>query len=484
MKKSLIYFSALLAFGFAACDDKSDLGKMQVNEQEGIMVADGVTVNLTSPVSGDSFSIEDYMESGVIPVLTYSVDASIPANAHMDFVMDLASDANYSDAVSLDMVAVPGKENAFGVTARDWDDAYRSLLGKSPYAKDNYVRIAAYVTINEQHSRVGGPDTWFGTKDGVKKLVVTPVDLHINVEEAYYLVGTINNWGLDETAMKFSHSDKSQFDDPVFTLALDIPAEFETAGYWWKVVPQSAYESGDWSGVFGVETNGDSALKGMLIEGAEGSGCLKVAGQYLFTINMFDCTYEVTQSIPMLYTPGGGNGWSFDTGMLNTNDFANYFGFVHMNGGFKVTDRPTWGGLEWGAGESEGTLKIGGGDVPGPENGLYWMTVNIGALTYNFLKIESIGIVGSFPDNKWASDYVKLTPTDDILVWTADIEFTDANTEWKFRTNGDWNPNPDLGGAYDNLANGGDDLSAPGVGTYTVTLDLRTVPYSCSFVAK
>lgn len=440
------------------------------------MVKDGVTVTGVAPANGDAISLESY--SGIIPVISYTADSTIPENAVMDFVMQVAGDETYANAIDIPMEKVEDSENVYGVRMEYWDDAFRSLLGKSPYAKDNYIRVATYVTVDEQHSRIGGPDTWFAAN----KISVTPVDLHINVEEAYYLVGTINNWDL-ATAVKFNHSDKSQFDDPVFTLSLDIPAEFETAGYWWKIVPESAFSAGSWEGLYGTETNGDSSLKGVLQENGE-AGCLKVAGQYLFTIDMLDCTYTVTQAIPMLYTPGNGNGWSFETGMLNTNDFANYFGFVHMNGGFKVTDRPTWGGLEWGAGESEGTLKIGGGDVPGPENGLYWMNVNIGALTYNFLKIESIGIVGSFPDNNWASDYVKLTPTDDILVWTADIEFTDANTEWKFRTNGDWNPNPDLGGAYDNLANGGGNLSVPGVGTYTVTLDLRTVPYSCSFVAK
>ena len=440
------------------------------------MVKDGVTVSLVAPVTGDAISLESY--SGIIPVISYSVDSTIPSDAVMDFVMQLSKDDTFENAIDIPMEKVEDKENTYGVQQSYWDDAFRHLLGKAPSAKDNFIRVATYVTVNEQHSRIGGPDTWFAQKE----ISVTPVDLNINVEEAYYLVGSNNNWDLS-TAWKFSHSDKSQYDDPVFTLSLDIPAEFETAGYWWKIVPESAFQAQSWDGLFGTETDGDSALEGVLFENGQ-AGCLKVAGQYLFTINMLDCTYTVSQAIPFLYTPGNGNGWGFETGMLNTWDYANYFGFVHMNGGFKVTDRPSWGGMEWGAGDEEGTLKLGGGDISGPENGLYWMTVNIGSLTYALKKIDTIGIIGGFPDNNWESDYVELTPTDDILVLTGEVTFASDDIQWKFRTNGGWEA-PNLGaGEGEELVNDGANLPAPGVGTFTVTLDLRTVPYSCSFAAK
>ena len=112
------------------------------------------------------------------------------------------------------------------------------------------------------------------------------------------------------------------------------------------------------------------------------------------------------------------------------------------------------------------------------------MTVNIGSLTYEFLKVETIGMIGGFSDdNNWSSDYAVLTPTDDLLVLTADVEFTNANTEWKFRVNSDWAVN--LGAGEEGvLSLDGANLTAPGVGTYTITLDLRTVPYSYTAVKK
>lgn len=464
--------------GLASCDDKSDLGVMQVNPQETVMVADGVAASLVSPVSSGALSIQDYADK-VIPVISYTLDASVPAEATVEFDMDLAKSEDFAGALTIPMQKVEGSENTYGVKASDWDDAFRHIFGKAPFAKDNYIRVAGYLNIGMQRSRIGNESTWFGNGT---KISVTPVDLNINIEEAYYLVGTVNGWNLAEP-IKFDHSDQSQYDDPVFTLAVDIPEKFVTEGWWWKIVPESAFKAQNWDALFGTQVDGDTATSGVLYEGGK-SGCLKVAGQYLFSINMLDQTYEVTQAIPMLYTPGGGNSWGFGSGMLDTWDFANYFGFAHLNGEFKITDRPAWGGMEWGAGSEEGKMQLGGGNIAGPANGLYWLDVNIGSLSYSWLPITSIGMIGGFPENNWASDYVQLTPDADFLIWTGEVTFTDASTEWKFRTNNDWGANPNLGNSYDELTKDGGNMPAPGVGTYTVTLDLTTVPYTCKFTAK
>ena len=481
MKKSILYCAVLLTLGFASCDDKSDLGQMQVNPQETLMAPGAVEVKPAGALTDGKVNLEGDFKDGIVPMITYSTGETFPANASLEFDVDVAGSEDFANAITIKMDSIPGTPGAYGVKASEWDDAFRHLLGKSPFAKDNFVRVACYALIGEQRSRIAvgdkPEDIWFANS----RVSVTPVDLHINVEEAYYLVGTQCDWKL-ENAIKFDHSELSQYDDPVFTLAVDIPADLVNAGWWWKIVPQSAYEAQNWDALYGPEKDGDSSLEGVLFEGGQ-AGAFKVAGQYLFTINMLDCTYTLTQAIPMLYTPGGGNGWGFETGMLNTWDFTNYFGFVHLNGEFKITDRPAWGGMEWGAGDEPGTIKLGAGNIAGPADGLYWMNVNISNLTFTTKAIESIGVIGGFPDNDWASDFVELKPTDDILVWAADITFADASTVWKFRTNGAWEA-PNLGGEFDNLTNDGANLKAPGVGTYTMTLDLRTVPYKVTFAEK
>lgn len=70
MKKSLLYCSALLVLGFAACDDKSDLGVMQTNPQETIMSADGVSVSIASQIESGSVNLEQLGADYIIPVLS------------------------------------------------------------------------------------------------------------------------------------------------------------------------------------------------------------------------------------------------------------------------------------------------------------------------------------------------------------------------------------------------------------------------------
>ncbi len=52
--------------------------------------------------------------------------------------------------------------------------------------------------------------------------------------------------------------------------------------------------------------------------------------------------------------------------------------------------------------------------------------------------------------------------------------------EYKIRFNDNWDIN--YGGAADNFVFGGANIPSPGAGTYTVTVDFSSVPYSVTFV--
>ena len=60
MKKLGIFCAALLALGFASCDDKSDLGVAQVNPQETVMSANGVTVEYGSALVADQLNLDTF----------------------------------------------------------------------------------------------------------------------------------------------------------------------------------------------------------------------------------------------------------------------------------------------------------------------------------------------------------------------------------------------------------------------------------------
>lgn len=472
MKKIAFLFAALLTLGFTSCEDKSDLGKMQTNPQEAIMAADGVSVKFGKGLEQSTLDLSNYQTDVNIPVIELEEAKDLPEGATVSFEMELATQPDYSDAT-----VFPVTNGT--VSATDWDAWFRSKLGKSPAAKDNYVRFAAYITYGSVVSRVGGPDVYLGAK----KISVTPVPLDIKIEEAYYFIGTGNGWQLD-TSMPFKHSNESVYDDPVFTVAFEITEEQAAEGYWWKIAPKSAIESGEWGTVIGIESNGDESMSGLLYdpeEGDPGAGCIKEAGSFIMTINMIDMTYAIDK-MTYLYTPGNSNGWNQGESQMLTYDAESgkFTGFAHLNGEFKFTNQPNWDGTNYGSTGTEGELSTdpGAGNLNAAADGLYYCEVDIDNLTYTITPITTWGLIGDF--NGWGSS-VAMTSSEDFLIWTGEITVEEGNG-WKFRANDDWAIN--LGGALTKLVANGDNLVLNGAGTFKITLDFTSIPYTASAVKK
>ncbi len=454
------------------CKDTTDGGVMQVNPQLPEVVASQFDANIIGEVAAGTVDLNK--ADGPIQALTivYTGQELLPEGAKVDVEMQVSSDDSFTDVRTVALTS-SADNTVFSADPRQWDNAFRSLLGKAPAARENYVRFAAYLTIGSQRSRIGDLDSWFCPTN----LVVTPIDLGIVVEEAYYLVGTLNGWDL-ATAVKFSHSDKNVYDDPIFTLNIDVTVDQAEGGWWWKIVPQSAFEAQNWDKLYGVEVDGDTSLSGNLYEGGN-AGQLKSAGQQLFTINMLSCTYSVTNAVPMLWTPGNSNGWSQEaSGTLTTGDFTNYSGFLFLNGEWLMTPAPNWDN-KYALGAGPGTLAYNGASnlpMPAEGAGLYWVNANLGSLTYSTTPITAMGLIGSF--NEWGGD-VEMVPSEDFLTWTATMTF-DEDNEWKIRCNGDWAIN--LGGTLDELEPNGANLSCP-AGTYEVALHLNTHPYTITLTS-
>lgn len=475
----------MLALGMASCDDDFNKGIPQVNPQETVMSAGGITVDFGSALQNNTLDLNQYQDEQ-IPVinlaLTDAEAAEIPAGTEIEFVMQLASKADYSDAAELPVVAG-------SVACADWDNYFRSKLGRSPKAKDNYVRFAAYMLNAGQRVRVGSPDTWFAAK----QISVTPIPMDFTIEEEYYLIGTINGWSLDK-AYPFSHSAQDVYDDPVFSITVEISEEQAAEGWWWKVAPASCIDNNSWTEIVGTVVDGDSALEGALMQGFEkvdengnvdkqeaNAGCFKEAGTYLFTINMMDMTYSF-KKLEYLYTPGNSNGWNHAAAqkLLFNSNSGKYEGLAVLDGEFKFTSQADWAGTNYGAADTEGTLSTdgGAGNLVAPERALYWCSVDVANLTYTITPITSLGAIGDM--NGWSSQEA-FTASADLLTWSGDVTFGAAD-EWKIRANDDWGIN--WGGEMNNLSFDAPNLPSPGAGTYTVTFDATDLPYKVSVVKK
>lgn len=456
MKKINILLSAALVLGLASCDDKSDLGIMQTNPQLGIMTADGVTVDYGSDVAGDALSLAAHKD-GNINVIKLVEAKDLPENATISYVMEIASKQDFSDARKLDV-----KNDQ--VAANDWENIYLDILGKSPLPQTNWIRFAAYVHDGNVIARLGGRDFYYGAK----ALTVTPYDLQLPVEASYNLV-------LGGQAFVMDHSSKHQYDDPIFSYIFDVTAEQAANGLEWYITTEGGME-------YGISSdNVPNDESGKLMEGGA-HGVITRAGTVKVEVNMLDLTYSITPAFLYIYTPGPANGWSFNDNMLlTTTDYVNYDGFVYIDQEFKLTGQPDWNPLNWGD-DGKGSLSLGGANIKVDPSGLYYVTANLNELSYTLTHISSISLIGGF--NEWNAD-VMMTPSDDFKTWTGEITTTAENQEWKFRMNGDWKVN--LGASKENPANlivGGDNLKIAEPGTYTITLNLATLPYTTSVVRK
>lgn len=486
MKKIALLSILALGFAFVSCDDyKEPNPPAQFNPQESVLKTD--EVNVAAAISPESlYDLAELNNSGSAIRVAQISCPTLPEGYAFGAVVEISKN-EFETSVQVPSVTEAEVDETTGavtynvtVTPDDLQGVYFDNFSHSPSAATIEVRVSVLTEKGKEVAYVGGPDNYYGPYT----MHITPFPSTAVIEDAYYLLGTINGWSV-ATAVKFNHSDASPYDDPVFSLTVDITPDQAAEGWWWKVVPQSTYANGDWVGgantQFGVAENGDGAMQGMLVastaDSEPGAGCIKQSGPFTMTINLLEGTYEFTSAVPFLYTPGDANGWNQGASqMLFTSDYENYYGYAVLSpNGFKFTNAPDWDHTNYGDSGSEGVLSNdgGAGNLSVPEYGLYWCHVNTVSLTYDVTYIETIGVIGDATAEGWDAS-TPLTPSADFLTWTGNIVFKGG--EFKFRANNGWDIN--LGGTMQDLQQGGDNLPSPGEGTYTVTLNLGQLPYS------
>ena len=481
MKKLNFMLLAAFAFGICSCDDTIEDAIPQSNAQEAAVTVDDIVLNKTLP---EAISLKELADQGdTVKLFQIEEVKNLPANSSVDFVLQFSNRDDFSKYGELDVTVDNGV--AF-VLASEWQNQYLKVVGRSPKAKDIFVRYEAYMAKNGTSVvRMGGPEVYVGAS----QVNVTPYPSELVIEDNYYLLGTVNNWSVAE-ALPFSHTG-DPYDNPVFTIKVDISPEQAAAGWWWKIVPESTYKTGNWvdadNASFGVAENGSEASEGLLVARTAttdcGAGCLKLGGQLLLTINMEEGTYAFSSAVDYLYTPGQANGWSQTASqLLYTDNYADYYGYAYLDaGGFKFTNAPDWAHINYGMGDADGTMSTDGGanNICPPSTGLYWCSVNTASLTYSLYEVFSIGVIGDATPGGWDVSS-PLTATDAMkLVWEGDVTLKTGTM--KFRANDAWGAN--LGGSLDDLRQNGSDISVK-EGTYHVVLDLSSLPYKATLTAK
>jgi hypothetical protein len=188
-------------------------------------------------------------------------------------------------------------------------------------------------------------------------------------------------------------------------------------------------------------------------------------------------------SYPMLYVPGGYQGWepANTTTVLKSvasdGKFEGYLNFTDANTEFKFCQNPDWS-VNWGDDGGDGTLDPGGANIKAVDAGYYKINVNLNDLTYTIAKTYW-GVIGSATAGGWDSDQ-DMTYDAETGMWTAVLDLTEG--ELKFRANDDWAINYGDDGNNGVLEANGANIAIPAAGTYTVTMKLGSPDYTYQIV--
>lgn len=473
MNKFSILLAGVLALTAVSCDDEAPaVPPMQANPQQPILEAGDVEGAVAGVLaSTETFSLED--ASSLVPVFTLTKAEDLPAGATVTPVLELSNDAAFGKVETLGMSEDNG---VFTVSAADWNTAHIKLFGKSPKVKTAYYRVPMYVTYDGTQYRYNSPD-WYAVTGSVNE---TCMDAGFVIYDHYYFLSDATTWNLtaaDVAPYAFKHSDADVYDDPVFTLRLEITQDIldeKNGAVYWKIASQGAVDDNSWNLVYGPEENGDENFVGTLVgDGAAQAGKFVDAGKYDIAINMEEMTYTITAVTrpEFVAVPSNANGWGQDGPRLywsNKDDKPYFCGAARVNntdGGFKfIWDNNWFGGRA--TSETGGIIDAAEGNIPAPADAtnLYWFTVSTENMTYTITPVESVALIGGF--NGWdVNNLLKLTPSEDLLVWTGEATL---NGEWKVIINGDWT-----------MSYGGPELADPTYdggnfnndGTYAVTVD-------------
>lgn len=472
MKKHFLYTLLLgAAFSFTACDeDFDDVAAPQAWPQE-----EAVTIPGFSAAAVESVDLANAGEDVVVfnPQLPPALpEGVVIANYRLEVTPSVAGggDAPAAPAAGQAKITIPATAEGT-VAAKDLQAAVEEFFGKRPVERS--MDAVLYADMMQ-----GGQATLLTAASFIIK--ATPKAPFIS--SSYYIVGDHCGWDLSGV-QKFNHSVKDVYEDPIFTLIFTTTKEES----YWKILPQenidAAQQNPDafWQqGVVGVATGGDPALEGSLVTANPQAGMIEKAAMYKMTLNMMEYTYKLEKLnfAEYIYEIGNNTDWGNAYALHSPAMDGVYHAALYLNGDFKFrSDLSGWEGSgNWGlnADQEEGILinDEGSGNIPVPQEGFYWVTVNLAELTYLLEPFEKMGIIGDGQPGGWDSDTPMEYDTNEKC-WKATGVALIAGKEIKFRSMGTWDL-ANYGGSLDNLIYNAGNIRVAEEGTFTVKLYLET----------
>ena len=422
MKKLFIYTSLVaVALGFSACnEDFDDWASPQTNPQE----------SAEATVSGGTIeAAESEIVLNAVPSEGVALVNFVSAQG-----MTEGSSVRFTKLLLNDNVEVPfmTKGNQLMATADALSEALKESYNSMAYTTRNAKFKVEAVIVNADGVAVPLPIETNEVTIDITTFDELPI---ISTETAFYYVGGYNGWNLGSPTPMEANGDGT------YSCIIELGAGSE----WFCFAPQSAVDAQDWNRLFRANTNGDTSTSGFFnLDITSGNSfCAEIPsdGKYKFTISPKDWTYTYGPYTEMLYYAGDSNGWGFSPLAKVGDNFVGYYYIYQPDNsatwGFKLTTDPSWDNPQYGAGEGDNTIALGGGNIQIAEpSGFYQLSVNTDANTYSLMAISQMSLIGSaIGTEAWSTDY-DLTFNTETMSWEGTYQVADG--EFKIRANHDW----------------------------------------------
>lgn len=482
MKKLALYAMMFLGACLTACDEdfNKDVAAPQANEQEAVQSMDGFSVK-----KSDSFStivLDQAMLDANTPINVFTISAVpvLPEGATVSLSLEAAKTSLAPQTRAEDkIIALESHTEGDAVTIMPvaLNEVVKELYGKAPREREIYIRAYVYIHNGTSTTMVPTP-MQFGP---VKVTPVAPI-----IESAYYVYGAPTAWSKTDV-LKFSHSGKDVYEDPIFTIMFPaVMDKGDVTDCWFKIASQSSVDAEvagkgfESVGILGCAVNGDESLEGSLVS-VDPQAAKIAKGDYKYiriTLNMMESTYKIeTLNIsPFLWVPGAHNNWgdAFKQpgGLYSSKMDMKYAGFIYLDGEFKLTAQADWSPIEYNGNnltkKSENILAGGGSNMQISEAGFYKLAIDINENSIVATKTEW-GIIGEAIGGWGDADDVMMTYDKATNCWSVTTQLSAG--AFKFRANHTWAVN--VGGSLSKLIdNDSNNLVVAETGNYNVKLYL------------
>ena len=496
MIKKILSLIAFVASVAACTDDYKDWASPQVVPQpETVSFGDG-SVSSVGVIDFNSVTAER------VQVCNITAPTATDASYTPSYTIML----NYPLIYDADPKGVTYEIAADGtMSAADLQNFIISQYGRRPVERDITATISMWLS-----NGISTVKTATSALFQIKSIPQAP-----QISENYYIVGGPNDWAGSAASkeLKFKHSDKDVYEDPVFTVVFNAP----DGDCWFAIGDDEACDAiannNDWSKLFGTtKGNGNTDLTGSLDRRYnltdDGSFCVPAGNKLIkVTINMMDYTYQIEplNISENYYLIGGPGEWN------NSKDqkFSHSDKDVFEDPVFTYVFPSTGGEMWFAFGDDEAIDAVGNGvwnklfgttgastDLSGSFDRrynldgdhsfcvdgaakFYRFSVNMMTMTYEITPLNfseffyEIGgesgwstshpLYGANSDGKyqgyyWLDGEFKFKPNADN--WNDDLEYVDGTTMGGSLTDG-----------------GGPNCPDPGAGFYQINLDFANMHY-------